>query len=43
LVGSHRIGIIGALVANAGVVVLIVFALSHPDWARFSDKAMTAR
>jgi hypothetical protein len=41
--GSHRIGVLLDLVAKAAVAVLIVFALSHPDWARFSDKAMTAR
>jgi hypothetical protein len=43
LARSHRIGIVVDLVAKASVAVLIVFALSHPDWARFSDKAMTAR
>jgi hypothetical protein len=43
LTGYRRTGLVLDLVAKAGVAVLIVFALSHPDWARFSDKAMTAR
>ncbi len=40
---SHRTALAFDLAAKTGVVLLIVFALSHQDWARFSDKAMTAR
>jgi hypothetical protein len=43
LTGSHRIGIVVDLMVKAAVAVLIVFALLHQDWTRFSDKAMTAR
>src|SRR3978361_916450 len=43
LIDVHRTGIVLDLVVKAAVAVLIVFALSHQDWARFSDKAMTAR
>jgi len=39
----YRFGIVLDLIAKAAVVFLIAFALSHPDWVRFSDKAMTAR
>jgi hypothetical protein len=40
---SYRIGVVLDLIAKTAVAVLIVFALFHQDWARFSDKAMTAR
>lgn len=43
LTDSHRSGVVLDLIAKAAVAVLLVFALSHQDWDRFSDKAMTAR
>ncbi|HEX8002360.1 MAG TPA: hypothetical protein VF519_06660 [Mycobacteriales bacterium] len=41
--GNPRKSVVVALALKVLLVALVVFAMTHLDWERFADKAMTAR